>query len=136
MTHYKLRSLFDDEAKLCEGCRRVLPRNFTENLCHVCKERELFSEVKEFIRANDVTEFELADYFNIPHQKVRQWIREGRIEYKELRTPKIESMLCQRCGEPIRFGNLCSKCQRQANTTGSAKIDRSNIEERIRHLQK
>ena len=129
-------SLFNEDAKLCEGCRRVLPKNFKENLCHVCKERELFSEVKEFIRANDVTEFELAEYFNIPHQKVRGWIREGRIEYKELRTPKIESMLCQHCGEPIRFGNYCAKCQRQLHTTGSAKPERNHTDDRLRHLQK
>lgn len=132
----EFHSLFNQDAKLCEGCRRTLPKNYKENLCHVCRERELFSEIKEFIRSNDVTEFEVADYFNIPHQKVRAWIHEGRIEYKELREPKIHAMLCQRCGEPISFGNLCAKCQRQVNMSGSAKMTHDSVEERFRHLQK
>lgn len=126
-------SFFHEDAKLCEGCRRVLPKNYKENLCHVCQERELFMEVKEYIRENDVTEFEVAEYFNIPHQKVRGWIREGRIEYKEFRTPVIETVFCQRCGEPIRFGNLCAQCQRQAKVSGTAM---HSTDERLRHLQK
>lgn len=130
-----VRSLFDDDSVTCEICHRTLPKNYTDTLCPACKERELFSRVKDYIRENDVTEFQVAEHFEIPLQKVKGWIREGRIEYKDLQTPTIESMHCQECGEPIRFGNLCSKCQRKANTTGSASTT-SGLDERFRFLQK
>ena len=77
----------------------------------------LFQEVKEYIRANDVTEYDVASHFNLPLQQVKQWIREGRIEYKDSHLNTI-SMYCIKCGAPISFGQLCPKCLKQMNMAG------------------
>lgn len=130
-----VRSLFDPEARACEYCRRTLPKDYTDTICPNCKENELFSRVKDYIRANDVTEFQVADHFEIPLSKVKGWIREGRIEYKELHTPALINLHCQHCGEPIQFGTLCSKCQRKANTKGSTgHAPSGNADEKFRFL--
>ena len=127
-----VRSLFDDGVRTCEICHRTLPQDYTEDICPACKERELFSQVKDYIRSNDVTEFDVADHCHITLHKVKEWIREGRIEYKELQTPALVNLHCQMCGEPIQFGNLCPKCQRKANTSGSSTALPLKDDERFR----
>lgn len=103
--------------KYCEECRKPLPLTYEEALCPSCIEQKLFREVKEYIRANDVTEYDVADHFHISHHKVKQWIREGRIEYKDNHLNMI-SMHCTKCGAPISFGTLCAKCMRQQGSSG------------------
>ncbi|MCR4781239.1 MAG: hypothetical protein K5851_00625 [Lachnospiraceae bacterium] len=68
--------------RTCQNCGRALPRSWTEPLCESCYDKELYREVKYYILENNVTEFEVADHFNIPLEKVRHWIKEGYIEYK------------------------------------------------------
>ncbi len=129
-THY----LFDSP-KECSDCHRALPADYPDELCPRCKERELFNRVKEYIRANDVTEYMVANEFNIPLSKVKGWIREGRIEYKEIEAaPKIQTMRCKGCGAVIRFGNLCAQCQRKANIVGSAGAFPAAADERFHFL--
>ena len=97
--------------KKCEFCGRPLPVHFESNLCPKCQDTQLFRQVKEFIRSNDVNEYEVAEHFHIPLKQVKEWIRDGRIEYRTDDPSKnISSMHCQRCGAPITFGTLCSKC--------------------------
>ena len=98
--------------KYCEECKRPLPLTYKENLCPSCIEQKLFREVKEYIRENDVNEYDVAQHFHIPHMQVKKWIREGRIEYKDDHLNTI-TMHCTRCGAPISFGTLCAKCMRQ-----------------------
>ena len=73
--------LFEDDLH-CEVCNRPLPANSKGTICTFCAEQMLFSEVKDYIRENDVTEYDVAVHFDIPIQQVKRWIREGRIEYK------------------------------------------------------
>ena len=130
-------SLFDNDIHTCKECRRELPNNYKEEICPACKERILFSEVKDFIRENDVNEFEVAQKFNIPLFKVKGWIREGRIEYKELQRPSMKNLHCQKCGKEISFGSLCTECLRKANISGSASLlPNGSEEEKFRFLQK
>lgn len=119
--------------KYCEECRKPLPLTYKSNVCPSCTEHRLFREVKEYIRANDVTEYDVAEHFNIPHYRVKQWIREGRIEYKDNHLNTI-SMHCTKCGEPISFGTLCAKCLRQQGSAGhSANLGKSE-NSRMRYL--
>lgn len=105
------------KVKTCEFCGRELPDNYKENLCPNCMEHQLFQRVKEYIRANDVNEFDVATHFHIPLSRVKQWIREGRIEYKENTIqPSIKNLHCQKCGAPISFGTYCTKCLKKLNT--------------------
>lgn len=111
-----LNSNLFNNYKQCEYCGTPLSPEYQDTICPSCKERTLFQRVKEFIRANDVNEYEVAYHFHIPLRQVKEWIKEGRIEYKE-QTSKtlIESLHCQRCGAPITFGTLCSKCLKHQN---------------------
>lgn len=109
--------------KYCEYCGIPLSIDFEDTVCPSCKEQLLFRDVKEFIRENDVTEYDVAKHFSIPLQRVKQWIREGRIEYKEKPdTKKAISTHCQECGTPISFGFLCGKCLKKQNMSGYSKL--------------
>lgn len=108
--------------KYCTVCRKPLPLSFEEDLCPGCKENMFFNEVKEYIRANDVTEYDVADHFQIPLQRVKRWIREGRIEYKDKRLNAIYSLHCEKCGVSITFGTLCPKCAKQSGMSVHAPI--------------
>ena len=103
--------------KTCEFCNAPLPIDCKEKLCTNCKERILFLSVKDFIRAYDVNEFQVAEHFGIPLRIVKNWIKEGRIEYKEDTNGKhiIANIHCKGCGAPITFGTLCSKCLKKSN---------------------
>lgn len=115
------RDLFGNY-KYCDYCRKPLPVSYEKDLCPFCIEQQLFQRVKEFIRANDVNEYEVAKEFNIPLSQVKHWIREGRIEYKDQHLNAI-TMHCVECGTKIVFGTMCSKCTRIKNTTGFSKLD-------------
>lgn len=127
------KGLFDNY-KYCEICKRPLPLSYDSALCPFCADQQLFREVKEYIRQNDVTEFDVSEHFNIPLHRVKQWIREGRIEYKD---DKINSRItshCERCGLPISFGALCTKCLKLLNTSGHS-TEKSADASRMRFLE-
>ena len=70
-----------EDIKYCDICHRPLPMEYKPNLCPICKEEELFSQVRDYIRAHDVNEHDVAEHFGLPVRQVKDWIREGRIEY-------------------------------------------------------
>lgn len=126
--------LFFDNVKYCRVCRRSLPLDYPSDICPVCEENELFHRVKEFIRENEVTEYQVADEFKIPLRKVRAWIREGRIEYKEADKETIHKLHCLSCGQPITFGSYCQRCYKLMNTAkGTAR--QKHDDERMRFLE-
>ena len=119
--------------KICSSCERPLPKKYTDNNCAICKENELFFEVKDYIRANVVNEYMVAEKFDIPLSQVRKWIKEGRIEYcKTKRT--ITSVNCQKCGTPISFGSICSECLQQLNTRTGVYIQKPSNNDKMRYL--
>lgn len=119
--------------KYCAECRRPLPLTYMAPLCPGCIEHALFREVKEYIRSNDVTEYDVAEHFNIPRHRVKQWIREGRIEYKDNHLNTITTH-CTKCGAPITFGTMCSKCMRQKNSAGYSATRNKSEDSRMRFL--
>lgn len=120
--------------KYCEICHRNLPLNYTESACPACSEYVLFQQVKEYIRAEDVNEYQVADRFQIPLQLVRKWIREGRIQYKETTKGKVR-MHCQICGAQVSFGSICPKCLKEQNTSGTVLKSYTTDPGNMRHLQ-
>ncbi|MEY8515872.1 hypothetical protein AALC25_02885 [Lachnospiraceae bacterium 29-84] len=101
-------NLFEN-LSFCSVCRTPLPTSYEGEICPTCMENQLFNEVKEYIRSNDVTEYQVAEHFKIPQRQVKKWITEGRIEYKE-EEQTIAALHCSICGEKIAFGTLCQKC--------------------------
>ncbi|MGN0141552.1 MAG: FeoC-like transcriptional regulator [Roseburia sp.] len=128
------KKLFEDY-KVCDSCGRPLPFNYKEATCPGCKELALFHEVREYIRANDVTEYDVAEHFSIPLTLVKKWIREGRIEYKEESTPTIKSTHCLHCGAQVTFGTICPKCLKQMNASGYSASVSKDAANRMRFLE-
>ena len=128
-------SLFEN-LKLCSVCQRMLPDDFEEEVCPICQENQLFGEVKEYIRSKDVNEYQVAEHFNLSRAKVRKWIKDGRIEYKESEN-KIVSVFCRKCGAPITFGTLCEKCHKKKfqEKSGYAAYQESNEDNKMRFLE-
>ena len=120
--------------KYCEICHRNLPLNYKDTTCPVCSEHLLFQQVKEYIRSDDVNEYQVADRFQIPLQLVRKWIREGRIQYKEASKQQV-TMHCQICGVQVAFGTICPKCLKEQNTSGTLLQKRKTDSGNMRHLQ-
>ena len=100
--------------KSCSMCGRPMPIDYEKEFCPACEDDVLFKEVREYIRTHEVTEFELAEIFNISQNRVRKWIKEGRIEYATGEN-KMMNTRCQRCGVPVTFGTLCPDCMRVMN---------------------
>lgn len=114
--------------RVCKNCgRRILREGEGRKggLCPMCAEQELFCDVRDYIRANDVKDYEVAEKFGLPLAKVKEWIKQGRIQYKNDPTMKniIMGNYCQICGSPTNFGTICPKCmkeQKKANMHGVA----------------
>ena len=121
--------------KECEYCKRPLPIHYEKTLCPNCLDAQLFHEVKEFIRSNNVNEYEVAEHFGIPIKQVKAWIREGRIEYRTSESGSSISMHCQRCGAPVSFGTLCPKCLKLLNGNKGVSIQKPNSgDSKMRYL--
>ena len=93
----------DSEIKSCKQCGRRLHPKYNKDICPACMEMNLFNEVKDYIRKNDVNESQVADHFGISNAKVRAWIREGRIQYKNTDGKTVSQVYCQICGKAVRF---------------------------------
>ena len=121
--------------KYCEFCQKPLPAKYRRTVCPSCVERLLFQKVKEYIRANDVNEYQVASKFNIPLSTVQNWIREGRIEYKEKPNQKVITTHCQICDAPIAFGTLCAKCRKEQSFVSALTEFNPNEPGNMRHLK-
>ena len=118
--------------KYCEFCGAPIPRSLETSCCERCRERVLFQEVKEYIRSNDVNEFQVATHFGIPLRVVKAWIQEGRIEYKETAVGKRalnNNFRCETCGAPVTFGTLCTKCLKKLNKQNIHGYDMQKVQE-------
>ena len=121
--------------KECEYCKRTLPIHYEKTLCPNCLDAQLFHEVKDFIRSNNVNEYEVAEHFGIPIKQVKAWIREGRIEYRTSESGSSISMHCQRCGAPVSFGTLCPKCLKLLNGNKGVSMQKLNSgDSKLRYL--
>lgn len=116
----------ETNVKVCKQCNTRLSELYPHDLCPLCMERNLFNEVRTYIRENDVRENDVAEHFNIPVSKVRGWIREGRIQYKGDTNKTIAGICCRICGKPISFGNLCSECHSLQNLQVVANMKKSD----------
>ncbi len=101
---------FFENYSYCRECKGLLPKDYEYEYCPRCIEQRLFREVRDYIRKNTVTEYDVAEEFQLPVRRVKAWIREGRIQYQESTDKKIIGSRCARCGEAIMIGNFCPNC--------------------------
>ena len=104
------RQSFFGNYKYCEGCHTLLEGSYEFDMCPSCIEQEVFKQVREYIRNNDVTEYEVAERFSLPIERVKGWIREGRIQYQDKPGERTLGQRCARCGLVIFQGEFCPKC--------------------------
>lgn len=130
---------FDTKSKVnykyCEFCGAPISDSQESPYCERCEELVLFQEVKDFIRTNDVNEFQVAAHFGIPLRMVKAWIKEGRIEYKEtaVGTRALNNKFCcETCGVPITFGTLCTKCLKKLNKQNIHGYDMQKVQDNDR----
>lgn len=130
----KMERKLDGDVHECKQCGRILNKVYKEDICPECKDMNLFAEVKDYIRENDVKEVDVAEHFQIPVTKVRRWIKEGRIQYKE--GENITSLHCQICGKSIDFGAVCPECRKKNGLHIYAKksYDDNDIKNAMRFL--
>ena len=69
--------------RVCTNCGKRIPLSNEHDMCNDCLRVSLFPKVKEFVRANDVNELEVAAHFGIDRALVRDWLDEGRLEHKQ-----------------------------------------------------
>ena len=134
----QVKPLFDN-ARYCKGCGRILVESYTRDFCSTCEASRIFDDVREYIRSSEVNEYDVAKHFDIPVGMVQQWIKEGRIEYKERDQKTIMDTFCQRCGARITFGTLCQKCLKTMNEERKGYVVHpamSDGEEKLRYLEK
>ena len=112
---FKFNTEKKEKTRVCLNCGRRLLHDIKGNLCPMCAEQELFCEVRDYIRANDVKDYEVAEHFNLPLSKVKEWIKQGRIQYKDDPTMKqiLMGNYCQVCGRPTSFGTICPQCMKE-----------------------
>ncbi|MCH5332432.1 MAG: hypothetical protein J1D89_00615 [Agathobacter sp.] len=123
--------------KQCKECGRALSQHYEGDLCPRCIDAGLFREVKEFIRSNNVNEYEVAEHFHIHLKQVKEWIREGRIEYCiDDPSSNVSSLHCQRCGVAVNFGTLCPKCLKLLNGNKGYTSDTPGEDSRMRFLDR
>ena len=124
---------FFEKHKYCGECKKMLPEEYEYEYCPQCIEQRLFREVRDYIRSNNVTEYDVAEEFQLPVRRVKAWIREGRIQYQEDGEKQVIGSRCARCGELITIGTFCPKCIKYMQTpkatltTGFEKIDASKM---------
>lgn len=70
------------DKKNCARCGKLLPKSWKDEYCEACKDALLFDEVRDYIRNNNVTEREVTETFGLSKEKVKAWIRDGRVEYR------------------------------------------------------
>lgn len=56
---------------VCRNCGTLFLARRSKVLCKNCYEAALFAQVKKYIQQNEVTEFEVANYFRIPLRLVK-----------------------------------------------------------------
>ena len=100
--------------QICKKCGYEVYSLSERGLCPRCEKFELFGEVRDYIRANDVKENDVAEHFGIPVKMVKDWIKEGRIQYKEGTGLSTAARLCEICGKSITFGAVCFRCRKEA----------------------
>lgn len=99
------------EVKNCKRCGRMFNVLSGEELCPVCKKSvdDEFAKVKEYVLENKGASVEkVAKDNDVSMKKIRQWIKEERLE---LTDPLLSGITCEKCGIPICTGRYCEGCK-------------------------
>ena len=109
------------EVRNCRRCGRLFNVLSGEDLCPACKKNvdDEFNKVKEYVLENKGVSVEkVAKDNDVSMKKIRQWIKEERLELSD---PLLSGIVCEKCGKPICTGRYCDGCKSSmANNLKSA----------------
>ncbi|KIL35389.1 hypothetical protein SD71_13825 [Cohnella kolymensis] len=93
----------------CPRCNAIFQMN-SRNLCSNCSaedDRQLHLIESILKRNRHLTTEEVAAAASVPAERIRSWIRIGRIRLYDY--PNLTDT-CDMCGGPLRKGKLCASC--------------------------
>lgn len=100
----------------CRRCGRMYTYIGGQPICPDCKkaDEEIFKKVKEFLYDNPgATLSQVAITLEVSVEKIKMFLREGRLEITEGTNIILE---CERCGKAIKTGRYCDMCQHEMTT--------------------
>ncbi|WP_153724841.1 TIGR03826 family flagellar region protein [Heliorestis convoluta] len=100
--------------KNCPRCDRIFVRQpGARNLCPTCtrEEEDQYEVVRTYLRKYPgATVIEVVTATGVEETLIAKFIKEGRLEAS---SSLQVAWPCERCGTPIRQGNLCGNCQEE-----------------------
>jgi len=100
----------------CQSCGKAYTSS-NPTTCPDCVEEdsEVFNTVRQFIKDNPLVSVDVVEAATgVPAERIREYLRQGRIEAAEMSGPMLE---CERCGKPIYAGQYCVVCQSEIQKT-------------------
>lgn len=99
------------ELRTCVRCHRMFQyTGYGHVYCPECKKKdeEDFVRIRECIEEYGVASMiELSNMTGISVKRIKEYLREGRLEIPENSTVYIK---CEKCGTNIRSGRFCAEC--------------------------
>ncbi|RKP55298.1 hypothetical protein D7Z26_08805 [Cohnella endophytica] len=116
----------------CPECGNVFQKN-VRNLCTNCSilvDDQMSAIEKYLLRDRMATTQQLAAGVSLSVQKVRSWIRKGKLKIYDY--PNLTDQ-CDLCSSEIRKGHLCPSCASRINEDIARTFERERImKERLR----
>lgn len=116
----------------CPSCGKVYQKNL-RNLCASCQAEEdkLFQSADRALMRNRQFDNEgLSAAAGVPQEKIRIWIRAGKIRLQQY--PNLTDQ-CDLCHAPIRAGHLCNACSMRIKTDLANTLEQERLmKERLR----
>ncbi|ONI44997.1 hypothetical protein AN641_05140 [Candidatus Epulonipiscioides gigas] len=98
------------EIKTCSRCKKLFSYLGGKRICPECKnnEEKIFDDVKEYIRDNPKANFkQIHQDLGVSPKLLEEFIASGRLV---LSSSSPLTLTCQICGESIKRGRVCEKC--------------------------
>jgi len=124
----------------CKKCGKLFNSTGFSDKCIDCyKEDEMtFDKIREYVKEHPGAKvFEVSTCLDISIKRIKQYLREGRLEIVEKNNHFLG---CEKCGKPIQSGRYCDDCYKQALNSDmkviyTEKFD-SNKEHKINYMSK
>lgn len=116
------------DVRNCRRCGRVYNYIGGAPICPDCKnaDEETFKKIKQYLYDYPgATLSQVAMDCDVTVEKIKMFLREGRLEITEGSNIVLE---CETCGRSIRTGRHCSECQNQVSSDISQTASRKNGE--------
>ena len=105
-----------EELSNCKMCGRLFQANELVKVCQNCTEQDEsnYNELRGYLIEHPrASIYEVATNLNISINKIKYFLREGRIEIVE---NDNRFLLCEECGQSIHSGRYCNECVHKHST--------------------